>query len=507
MLSAALAVLASVFVKVDEDGTGRITFGGGSLAPLDEDAVIDAWRKGSNNPDENVVLIDQVPFEDMTHELFFGTYQARRIPVVLTGAYAGSPLLSDELYGWQALHDRFGHVVFPTRIPRASSKKSCTGTGLCVGPNITLGELLEAHFLNDDTEEDGDGKKEKKAVDVNKIPYPHDESLEKMLPEMYEDYKTLSYFGENLLLAAKNGKDRWPSIFFGARGTQTGLHVDSMGTSFTMAVFRGRKQFILLDAKEGLKLCMDTPLPFLDYGIEAFKPNFDRCPAARNAKAMFASIGPSDILFMPGSYHHAAWNVEDSIGVSQNFLSVNDYDSIMESFVGYAQDVKREMKRRRGGEKEQIKVSFGFLAMRDFFRFLAETGYLSNWRDGPTYWKPKDATNESFKRIATHMYQVLLKDKDQAWRPAYFCSPKLAQIALKFSDAYSCLPAEIRNRLEGEDLPDDVSRVLEPAFLNGGDCQHFEHSWNRLMDTVTNAAPLLEHEKALTKDVTWSFAM
>ena len=47
---------------------------------------------------------------------------------------------------------------------------------------------------------------------------------------MYGVYRKHAYFVENWLLPLSEGFDHWPSLFFGATGTRTGLHVDNFGT-------------------------------------------------------------------------------------------------------------------------------------------------------------------------------------------------------------------------------------------------------------------------------------
>ena len=217
---------------------------------------------------------------------------------------------------------------------------------------------------------------------------------------MYGVYRKHAYFVENWLLPLSEGFDHWPSLFFGATGTRTGLHVDNFGTvskciliidywfwckniivyidaqnsvlhigshitcqSFTMAVFRGRKQFLLIDPKYGPKLCMKRPRGIWEYriGNDPFNPDFNKCPTARQVVALFANVKAGDVLFVPGSYHHAARNLENSVGVSQNFLTPYDYPSIVESSFGYAANrIKKEQPSQHSAD-----VTMEFLAMRD----------------------------------------------------------------------------------------------------------------------------------------------
>ena len=95
--------------------------------------------------------------------------------------------------------------------------------GLCNGKPITLCSLFDEHFLYS---HDGPDRKAKKAI---AIPYPHDIELRKFLPEMFEIYQSSSFFADNLLLPITDVWNKWPSLFFGAKGTGTKTHVDAGG--------------------------------------------------------------------------------------------------------------------------------------------------------------------------------------------------------------------------------------------------------------------------------------
>mmetsp|Transcript_26886 Transcript_26886/g.56437 ORF Transcript_26886/g.56437 Transcript_26886/m.56437 type:complete len:423 (+) Transcript_26886:58-1326(+) len=116
----------------------------------------------------NGTLIDRVPHDEMTYQRFVKDYQSKRRPVVVTGMYAASPLtegVDDAQWGWPALRDRFGDVTLETRVAskeesNSGQKRGCSGTGLCEGRPIRLGELLDRFFLNprhdDDDDDDGE---------------------------------------------------------------------------------------------------------------------------------------------------------------------------------------------------------------------------------------------------------------------------------------------------------------------------------------------------------------
>jgi hypothetical protein len=170
--------------------------------------------------------VQRVPFAEMTPSRMTNFMRHRR-PVVIVGAYADSNLtegVNDEEWGWEGMKRKFGHVELKTVVRTAEYSSKCQDTGLCEGRNTTVAELFDEYFLNRQC-----GEKQQ----THKVPYPHDLSLEQTLPGMFDVYQKPSFFVENLLLPLREGIDHWPSLFFGATGTMTGLHVDNFGTVST----------------------------------------------------------------------------------------------------------------------------------------------------------------------------------------------------------------------------------------------------------------------------------
>lgn len=496
--AAAVACIAIAITVLSSHGIHRL---GDLIFPsdvLEETSSDDKYREAMQL--WNSEPIDRIPLSIMTHAKFIQEYVSQRKPVVITGAYADSPLtegVDDESWGWEGMKRRFGDVKLETRI--LGGTKGCTSTGLCEGKTVTIKELFDEHFLN----KGGDRKRA--------VPYPHDIQLETVLPDMFAAYQKHAFFAENALLPMNSGTDRWPSLFFGAKGTQTNLHVDNMGTSFTMAVFRGRKQFMLIDPKYGHQLCMERPNRGLDYGVgeDPFTPDFGRCLGAKTVPVLFADVKAGDILFVPGSYHHAARNLEASVGISQNFLTAYDYPSIMESLGGYVPKLKRQMKQQFGGQP--TKITMEFLALRDMFRLISETGYSVDWSRGKQWWNANELTTEAHERIMQHMEKVVRSTPSNpmkvATRLAYFINIRTMVAALKAIGAWDCLKMKggqdiIQESPGGEAVAPKMTERLEKAFTLNQDptCQSKYRIFMNEVENVSipNAVQTLGMEKGLS---------
>lgn len=499
LLVCVVAVCASFFLGSGSEGNTSVfqvkqevaTAGMGAevLFTLSEQDAIIAW---------NGKEVDHVPFENMTMHRFREEYQKQRRPVVITGVYKDSPLLT-EAWGWQALRDNFGYIELENRIKRDNRHPErnigCAGIGLCKGQPILLQDLMDKYFLREPT-------------DPESAPYPHDTELRKAMPPMFKVYKKLSFFVDNMLLLGGRGMERWPSLFFGTKGTGTGLHVDNLGTSFTMAVFRGRKQFILFDPRDGPNLCMETPVweYGLDYGIgiDSFDPDFNRCPAAKNTTALFASFGAGDLLYVPGSFHHAARNMESSLGISQNFLSLEDYESFLEGHFGYYVETKRLVERRGKGLKSTdnpVPITILLLSTWDLYRLLRETGYhmsAKSW-DFPQgeLLSPLPSVREAYMAQLNHLKNIAKSDPGLVSRLAYMSNYETLEVAIKQSGLWDCIDQKVLDEIgsEGPDHdPYERFGSLEPHLKGGktGKCWiRWKEMSQKLQDAITSYLALL----------------
>ena len=486
---------------------------------LSEDDLIRAWTEGSDNTHGEIkesFLVERVPLSQMTHEKFYSEYVIPRKPVVIEGAYDDNPLVDpDGDWSFDNIHKKYGHVQLPSyMIPlQAGSNYNCSDAGLCKKyDDKTIGDMFEETFLLP--------LNERKIRIIRGIPqpYPHDVCLEKVLPDIYHHaYQKLSYFGENLLLGAKKGYDKWPSLFFGPAGSSTGLHVDGMGTSFTMAVFRGIKQFVLFPNISHMRfLCMDAPLQASKYGIDALNPNFSNeygCPNAKQASPVFATLRPGDILYVPGSTPHAARNLEDSIGIAHNFLTLEDYYSHLESGqFGYDLTLSRNNDRTNNGkiEKSRIELTPEFVAMRDLFLLLKETQYKSDWSQDSLFLHPHESRQMAYDRIVEHLEEKVLENeasaKKYATRVGFLTGNRFAVIALRAAGIWDeCLNKYDRETvlMQPHRFPEDETRnrlfALFKRTKGSTECQQkMDDYLSKVESGLVLAAEEISKEKTLS---------
>ena len=117
----------------------------------------------------------------------------------------------------------------------------------------------------------------------------------------------------------KTYRDTWPSLFLQPKGTRSGLHVDSFGSNFFLALLEGRKKWVFFQREE-------LPLLYPNYLSQGFQmddamePDYERFPNLRHATRHIADIGPGDVVFVPAGAAHQVNNLEACIAVSMNYV-------------------------------------------------------------------------------------------------------------------------------------------------------------------------------------------
>lgn len=153
-----------------------------------------------------------------------------------------------------------------------------------------------------------------------------DWSLNQFCPELTSHYVVPKYFASDFLQRVPPDvagnltyRDTWPSLFLQPGGTRSGLHVDSFGSNFFLALLRGRKKWVFFDREE-------MPLLYPNYLSQGFamsdamEPDYDRFPNLRHATRHIAEIGPGDVVFVPAGSAHQVNNLEACIAVSMNYI-------------------------------------------------------------------------------------------------------------------------------------------------------------------------------------------
>lgn len=110
--------------------------------------------------------------------------------------------------------------------------------------------------------------------------------------------------------------DKYPSMFFGGKGSVTFLHFDIDMAHIFHTHFNGRKHILLFDYKWKERLYQ---IPFATYALEDYdisNPDFDKFPALDEVEGIECFLEHGDTLFMPTGWWHWMKYLDGSFSIS-----------------------------------------------------------------------------------------------------------------------------------------------------------------------------------------------
>src|SRR5690606_14094046 len=110
--------------------------------------------------------------------------------------------------------------------------------------------------------------------------------------------------------------DKYPSMFFGGKGSVTFMHFDIDMSHIFHTHFNGRKHILLFDYKWKERL---YKLPFATYALEDYDiehPDFEKFPALDGIEGIECYLEHGDTLFMPTGWWHWMKYLDGSFSIS-----------------------------------------------------------------------------------------------------------------------------------------------------------------------------------------------
>lgn len=143
-------------------------------------------------------------------------------------------------------------------------------------------------------------------------------SLRSECPRLLGDVRIPAPFTDDLLVRHYR-KGAWPTLIAGPSGTRSGLHRDTHDLPFWMALFVGRKRWrIFADSEPALG---PHYLPDRNgFSFDPFTPDFVQHPDLGAASVYEHVLEAGQLLYIPNGAPHAAYNLEDTIAISGNYL-------------------------------------------------------------------------------------------------------------------------------------------------------------------------------------------
>ncbi|KAL0333546.1 UNVERIFIED_CONTAM: F-box protein [Sesamum angustifolium] len=154
--------------------------------------------------------------------------------------------------------------------------------------------------------------------------YLFDPKFADKVPQLGFDYEVPEYFNEDLFSVLGNERPDYRWIIIGPAGSGSSFHIDPNSTSAWNAVIRGSKKWVLfppdvvppgvLPSPDGAEVACPVSI------IEWFM-NFYNATKGWKNRPIECVCKAGEVIFVPNGWWHLVFNLEDSVAITQNFVS------------------------------------------------------------------------------------------------------------------------------------------------------------------------------------------
>jgi len=259
-------------------------------------------------------LIDRISCQDMDVPTFFECYESKNIPLVITGIPEAEKWTSWTNGEWtlDSLRESYGKRLF---------KCGEDDDGYAI-------KIKFKYFIEYMKTSSADSP-----LYVFDSRFPDDDVSCHILSQ----FNVPSYFRDDLFhLAGEKRRPPYRWFLCGPARSGTCVHVDPLGTSAWNTTLSGRKYWVIFPP--GLKKAFAKCTSYIRKGEEDEAINYfiDLLPRLRAASIAAGKPVPfmefvqekGDTVFIPGGWWHAVLNLDDTVAITQNFCSRNNFDEV-----------------------------------------------------------------------------------------------------------------------------------------------------------------------------------
>ncbi|KAG2520976.1 hypothetical protein JM16_006507 [Phytophthora kernoviae] len=163
-----------------------------------------------------------------------------------------------------------------------------------------------------------------------------DKEFAAKVPQLAEDYTVPKYFQEDYfaLLGEENRPNyRW--LIIGPKKSGSGFHIDPNATNAWNGVIRGSKKWIMFPPGQvppGIHPSEDgsevsAPVSLMEWFVTFYK-EVQKLPA--HLKPLEGICREGETMFVPHGWWHTVLNIEESVAMTQNFVSSGNVKSVLQ---------------------------------------------------------------------------------------------------------------------------------------------------------------------------------
>lgn len=154
--------------------------------------------------------------------------------------------------------------------------------------------------------------------------YLFDPKFAEKVPRLGSDYDVPVFFNEDLFGVLGNERPDYRWIIIGPAGSGSSFHIDPNSTSAWNAVIRGSKKWVLFPpdiVPPGVHPSPDGAEVACPVSIIEWFMNFYSATKKWKKKPIECVCKAGEVIFVPNGWWHLVINLEDSIAITQNFVS------------------------------------------------------------------------------------------------------------------------------------------------------------------------------------------
>ncbi|KAJ0480728.1 putative transcription factor & chromatin remodeling &Metalloenzymes JmjC family [Helianthus annuus] len=154
--------------------------------------------------------------------------------------------------------------------------------------------------------------------------YLFDPKFANKVPQLGQDYEVPVYFNEDLFNVLGDERPDYRWIIIGPAGSGSSFHIDPNSTSAWNAVVKGSKKWVLFPpdvVPPGVYPSSDGAEVACPVSITEWFMNFYESTKTWKKKPVECVCKAGEVIFVPNGWWHLVINLEDSIAITQNFVS------------------------------------------------------------------------------------------------------------------------------------------------------------------------------------------
>lgn len=163
--------------------------------------------------------------------------------------------------------------------------------------------------------------------------YLFDPKFADKVPKLDQDYEVPVYFNEDLFSVLGDERPDYRWIIIGPAGSGSSFHIDPNSTSAWNAVVKGSKKWVLFPpdvVPPGVHPSSDGAEVACPVSITEWFMNFYESTKTWKKKPVECVCKAGEVIFVPNGWWHLVINLEDSIAITQNFVSRRNLLNVME---------------------------------------------------------------------------------------------------------------------------------------------------------------------------------